>query len=359
MICTFVSWQQINYLRSRPLGYNRSQVISIPIESDIDPNTVLQRLREKLNGYPSIETVSGIYNNLGRGTDGSSRHSAIGFDYKSRTLVSTWLGVSHDFVKTLDLKLVAGRDFSREFPTDSNGILINEAFAKEIGEANIIGTQLPVHDSATPMTVIGVVKDFNYESLHQKIGPVAFVIEKDFGVHYALVKVKPAALPASMELVKSSWKQLLPNSEFKGSFLDENIDRQYRREERMGKIFISGAVIAIVLSCMGLMAMVLLIVTQRIKEIGIRKVLGASVPGIVSMISKEFLWLIVIAFLIAAPLAWWGMQQWLAHYAYRIDLDWWIFGLAGLAALVIALVTISIQSVRAALANPVKSLRSE
>jgi putative ABC transport system permease protein len=359
MICTIVSWQQINYLRAKPLGYNRSQVISVPLESEQNPNDLLGQLRQKIGSYPSVESISGIYNNLGRGTDGSSRHSNIGFDYKNRTVSSAWLGVSHDFVKTLDLALVAGRDFSRDFPTDSNAVVINEAMARQLDEANIIGTQLPVHDSAQPMTVIGVVKDFNYESLHQKIEPVSFVLEKDFGVHYALVKVKAGNLPASMELVRNAWKQLLPNTEFKGSFLDENIDRQYRREEKMGQIFISGAVIAIVLSCMGLLAMVLLIVTQRVKEIGIRKVLGASVPNIVGLISKDFIWLIVLAFLIAAPLAWWGMREWLSHYAYRIDLQWWVFGLAGVAALLIAFLTICLQTVRAALSNPVKNLRTE
>jgi ABC-type antimicrobial peptide transport system permease subunit len=359
MICTFVTWQQVNYLRSKPLGYNRNQVISIPIESDEDPNIVLERLRVNLNGYPTILSVSGIYNNLGRGTDGSSRHSAIGFDYKEKNYRTNWMGVSYDFAKTLDLQFIAGRDFSRELLTDSNAIVINEAMAKQFNEKNVIGLQLPIHDSAQYMTVIGVVKDFNYESLHQKIEPISFTIEKPFGVHYALVKVAPSNLPASMELLKSTWKKILPNSDFKGSFLDENIDRQYRREEKLGQIFISGAIIAIVLSCMGLLAMVLLIVTQRVKEIGIRKVLGATVPNIILLISKDFMWLVVIAFLIAAPLGWWGMQKWLEHFAYRIDLQWWVFLIAALLAFAIAFITISVQAVRAALSNPVKNLRTE
>jgi ABC-type antimicrobial peptide transport system permease subunit len=359
LICTLVTWQQIDYLRSKPLGYNRSQVISVPIESDQDPNMVLERLREKLSRYPAVQSVSGIYNNLGRGTDGSTRTSNIGFDYKNRGISTGWVGVSYDFVKTLDLQMVDGRDFSRDFPTDSNAIVINEAMARQLEEKTIIGLQLPVHDSATPMTVIGVVKDFNYESLHKKIRPLSFVIERPFGVHYALIKVAPANLPASMDLVKTTWKQILPNSDFKGSFLDENIDRQYRKEEKMGQMFISGAIIAIVLSCMGLLAMVLLIVTQKVKEIGIRKVLGASVGNIVYLVSKEFFWLVAIAIVIASPLAWLGMQKWLDHFAYRIELRWWVFALAGLLAFFVALCTISIQAIKAATANPVKSLRTE
>lgn len=268
------------------------------------------------------------------------------------------MGVSYDFVKTLDLRLVAGRDFSRQFPTDSNAIVINEAMAKQLGEKNVIGLKLPVHDDAG-MTVIGVVKDFNYESLHKEIKPISFTIERPFGVHYALIKLASSNLPASMSLIKSTWKTILPNSEFKGSFLDENIDRQYRKEEKLGQIFISGAVIAILLSCMGLLAMVLLIVTQRVKEIGIRKVLGASVGNIVILISKDFLWLVALAFLVAAPLAWWSMQKWLEHFAYRIDVQWWVFVIAAIVAFAIAFVTIGVQAVRAALSNPVKNLRTE
>lgn len=359
LICTFISWQQINFLRSKPLGYNRNQVISVPIESDQDPNLVLQRLREKLTGYPNVESVSGIYNNLGRGLDGSTRHSNITFDYKNRGIATGWIGVSYDFAKTLDLQVVKGRDFSREFPTDSNAVVINEAMAKQLEEPNVIGLQLPVHDSATPMTVIGMVKDFNYESLHKKITPMSFTIERPFGVHYALIKVAAPNLPQSMALVKATWKQVLPNEEFKGSFLDDNIDRQYRKEEKLGQIFISGAAIAVVLSCMGLLAMAILIVTQKIKEIGIRKVLGASVPNIVLLVSKEFMWLVVIAVVIATPLAWWGMSKWLENFAYRVSIGWWVFAVAGIIAFVIAFITVSFQAVKAALSNPVKNLRTE
>jgi putative ABC transport system permease protein len=359
MICTFVTWQQVNYLRSRPIGFNRNQVISVPIEGKENPNIVLERLRQKLSSSPQVVSVSGIYNNLGRGLDGSTRSSVVSFDYKNRNLRSKWLGVSYDFIKTLDLELVEGRDFSRQFPTDSTAMVINESMAKLIGEKNVIGVQLPVHDSATPMTVIGVVKDFNYESLHNKIGPVSFVIEEPFGVHYALIKVAPANLPQSMDLIAGVWKEILPNAEFKGSFVDENIERQYRREAKMGQIFISGAIIAIVLSCMGLLAMVILIVTQRVKEIGIRKVLGASVSNIVMLISKDFLWLVIIAFVIAAPFAWWGMQKWLDNFAYRISIEWWVFAIVAVLAVMIAFLTISIQAVKAAMANPVDNLRTE
>jgi ABC-type antimicrobial peptide transport system permease subunit len=162
-----------------------------------------------------------------------------------------------------------------------------------------------------------------------------------------------------MDLLKDTWKIILPTAEFKGSFTDENIDRQYRREEKLGQIFVSGGIIAIVLSCMGLLAMVILIVTQRTKEIGIRKVLGASIGSIVSMLSRDFLKLVALSIIIAFPIAWLAMSKWLENYAYRIELAWWVFVIAGLLATIIAFATISIQTIRAAISNPVKSLRSE
>lgn len=359
MICTVVSWQQITYLRSKSPGYNRSQVISIPVEGDINPNAALQLMRNKLAAQPAIENVSGMYDNLGKGLDGSSRTSVMGFDYKNREIKSTWMGVSYDFVKTLDLQLTAGRDFSKNFPTDSNAVVINEAMAEQLREKNIIGTLLPVRDSQSPMPVIGVVKDFHFEDLRNKIAPLTLVLEKSFGINYILVKVKPTGLPTSMQLLKNTWKQIAPNNDFKGSFLDENIERQYLREEKLGKIFISGASIAIILSCMGLLAMVILIAAQRIKEIGIRKVLGASVPGIIVFVSKDFLWLVLIAFVIAAPIAWWAMNSWLESFAYRTNIHWWVFAIVGIVSLLIALVTIGFQAIKAAMANPVKSLRTE
>jgi ABC-type antimicrobial peptide transport system permease subunit len=162
-----------------------------------------------------------------------------------------------------------------------------------------------------------------------------------------------------MELIKETWKKVVPNSDFKGSFTDENIDRQYRREEKLGEIFISGAGIAIILSCMGLLAMVILIVTQRTKEIGIRKVLGASVSNIVTMVSNDFLKLVIVSAVIAFPVAWWAMNKWLQTFAYRITISAWVFVLAAVGSIVIAFITISFQSIKAALSNPVKSLRSE
>ena len=269
------------------------------------------------------------------------------------------MGVSYDFVKTLGLEILAGRDFLKDFPTDSSGIVINEQMAQQLGEKEVVGTLLHVDDSAPPMKVIGVVKDFNFQSLHQPIKPLSLILNADFPIHYVLIKVKPTNLPASMDLVKNTYKNILPNSDFKGSFLDENIERQYRREEKLGQIFVSGAIIAIALSCMGLLAIVILVVTQRTKEIGIRKVLGASVNSIIGMLSFDFLKLVVLAAAIAFPIAWWAMRNWLQNYEYRVTMNWLIFIVAGVLAILIALITVSFQAIKAAVANPVKSLRTE
>ncbi|HLK31239.1 MAG TPA: ABC transporter permease [Puia sp.] len=356
--CTIISWQQIHYLRTKPLGYNTSQVISIPANGEMDATQALQLMRNKLSSVTSVESVSGIYANLGRGTDGSNRTSVLTFDYKNREIKSNWMGVSYDFVKTLDLKMVDGRDFSTAFSTDSGAVLINEEMAKQIGEKNIVGLKLPV-DSAKPLTVIGVVKNFNFKSLKQKIDPLTLVLDKNFSINYILVKVKPDNLHQSMEAVKAAWAGISNGREFQGSFLDENVNRQYKREEKLMQIFTTGAIIAIALSCMGLLAMVILIISQRTKEIGIRKVLGASVGTIVMLVAKDFLLLVLVATIIASPIAYYAMNKWLQSFAYRISIGWYIFLAAGFLALLIALITISIQSIKAALANPVKSLRTE
>jgi ABC-type antimicrobial peptide transport system permease subunit len=356
--CTLISWQQLYFLRTMPLGYNTSQVISVPVAGGMDGTKTLQLMRNELSSNPSVENISGIYDNLGKGTDGSSRSSVMSFDYKGREIKSNWMGVSYDFVKTIGLELLTGRDFSPAFTTDSSAVVINEEMAKEIGEKQIIGARLPV-DSAKPLTVIGVVKKFNFKSLRTKVQPLTLVLDKNFAINYILVKLKPGIPAASMALMKDVWKKVAGSNPFQASFLDDNINRQYHREEKLTQVFSTGAVVAIALSVIGLLAMVILVVSQRTKEIGIRRVFGASVIGIVQLIARDFLWLVLLGAVIATPIAWYTMSKWLENFAYRIDIGWYIFLAAGLLSIVVALLTISMQAVKAAMANPVKSLRTE
>ncbi|RAK02784.1 MacB-like protein [Larkinella arboricola] len=358
--CTMIAWQQVTFLRNMPLGYNESQVVSIPVGDRINGRQALNLFRDKLVQQSNVLSVTGAYKNFGRGLDGSTFISIVGFDHKNRTVRSHWQPVDYDYLKTLDIKLLAGRDFSRQYATDTTtSVIINETMAKQLGEKNPVGTLLNVDENAPPMQVIGVVKDYHHESLKKTIQPNTLLISHDWPIAYILVKIAPNNVPATMATLKKAWEEVAPTSEFQGSFLDENTNRQYQSEERMSKMFISAAVIAILLSCMGLFAIAVMMMAQRTKEIGVRKVLGASVGSIVALLSKDFLKLVLVAIVIATPVAWWMMAQWLEEYAFKITIEWWVFALAGLLAILIALATVSFQSIKAALTNPVTSLRSE
>ncbi|EHQ26293.1 ABC transporter permease [Mucilaginibacter paludis] len=357
IICTTIAWQQLNFLRQKPLGYNKNQVISIPIGDNIDPERALYLMRTQLAGKPEVVSITGTDMNMGRGRDNSSSNSMMSFDYKGKTVKSNWRRIDYDYIKTLGLTLISGRDFSKQFGNDTAAVVINQTMASQLGVKNPVGTYLPV--DGEKLQVIGVVNDFNFQSLQKKIEPLTFVIQPKWGLSYIFVRVKPDNLPASMAAVTSTWKKINPKAESAASFLDENVDRQYKKEDRLSKIFVSGAMLTIIISCMGLFAIAVLVISQRTKELGIRKVLGAGVFTIVSLIVKDFVRLIVISAIIASPIAWYAMSQWLQDFAYRITISWWVFAFAGGIAILIAVITVSFQSVKAALANPVKSLRSE
>lgn len=357
IICTLIVWQQINFLRTKPLGYNKQQVISLPVGGTIDPEKALSLMRDRLASEPRVVSVTATDMNMGRGRDGSSSTSMMGFDYKNKGIKTHWLRIDYDYLKTMDIKLLSGRDFSRSYGMDTTGVLINETMAKQLGEKDPLTAVLDM--DGTKLQVLGVVKDFHFKSLHRELAPLTMVVRPNWPVSYIFVRVQPDNLPASMEVIKKAWKEVNPKAPFLGSFLDENTDRSYTKETRMSKIFMSGAVLAILISCMGLFAIALLAIIQRTKEIGIRKVLGASVPHIVRLVSKDFLLLVLIAIVIASPIAWYVMNNWLQSFHYRIGISWWVFVLAGFIAVLIAFITLSFQSVKAALSNPVKSLRSE
>jgi len=358
--CTLIAWQQLNYLRNQPLGFNREQVISLPLPHDVNPEQALKRMRNKLAGEANVLSVTGTDINLGRGRDGSSATSKVSYDYNGHVISSNWLRVDYDYVKTLDLTLVAGRDFSPQYGADSMSLVINEKMAQQLGGVKAaLGALLPVSDSAHPMQVIGIVKDFNFHSLQENIEPLSMFMSPGSSVQYIFVKVPRGNLPASMGLVTKRWNEAYPGNQTDPSFLDENTERQYRKEKRFSSIFISAAVLAIVISCMGLFAISVLVMTQRTREIGVRKVLGASVTSIVTLLSKDFVKLVLLSVIIASPVAWYLMEQWLENYAYRIHINIGIFIGAAVIAVLVAVITVSVQSIRAALMNPVKSIRTE
>ena len=358
IVCTLIVRQQINYLQQKPMGLDKEQVISIPVGNELKGDVALKAMRDRLANQPNIAAISGSGVNIGAGLDNSSSRMMFGFLYGKRDITCDWLRVDTDYLKTMGIKLLQGRDFSADFGTDSSSnILITQSMAKQLGEANPVGKFIKPDNKS--FQIVGVVSDFNLYSLHQEAQPIALQMQSNWPISYILVRVNPQNLTGAMETIKKVWKSIAPKQEFIGSFLDENTERWYRKEQRLSTIFSSAAGVAILLSCMGLFSIALISIQQRTKEIGVRKVLGASIPSIVAMLSKDFLKLVLIAILIASPIAWWAMDKWLQDFAYKIDIEWWVFVLAGTLAIIIALATVSFQSIRAALMNPVKSLRSE
>ncbi len=357
---TFVVLRQINYLRNASLGFNKEQIISIPVGNEVTGNYALSQLRNRLANNPGVVSVTGTSINIGRGLDGGSSRSQVGFTYKDREISSNWLRVDYDYLQTLGIKLLRGRDFSRQCATDSStAVIVTASFAKELGEKEPVGTFFQTDSAGTKYQIVGLVPDFHLYALRDKIAPIVMHLHQTDDVQYLMVRVMPRNMVAMLETLKRDWRQIAPKSDFQGSFLDENTDRWYRKEERLSQMFSLASGIAILLSCLGLFAIALLTIEQRTKEIGVRKVLGASVTSIVTLLSGDFLKLVLVAIVIATPLAWYAMHQWLQDFAYKTDLEWWVFAGAGVLAIGIAFLTVSFQSVKAALMNPVKSLRSE
>jgi putative ABC transport system permease protein len=277
--------------------------------------------------------------------------------------MQTW-DVDDQYIPTLGMELVAGRNFSQQFPTDSAGIIINEAAAKMYGFTDPIGKNLYyIRDinnakNVSTLHILGIVKDFNFNSLREQVGPLALMLSEHQG-NVALRINANNNIPHLITQLEKKYKALAPGAPFNYTFMDEDFTNQYLTEQRMGAIAISFSSLAILIACLGLFGLAAYAAEQRTKEIGIRKVLGATVSNITAMLSKDFLKLVIVAAVIAFPLAWWVMNSWLQDFAYRTHISWWVFIMAGLVAALIAVVTVSFQTIRAALMNPVKSLRTE
>lgn len=358
IVATIVVSSQLNFLSNRPLGFNKSEVISIPIGNGIDAERALSQMRIELAAQSWVSGVSASDINIGRGRDGNVVTSRFGFDYEGRQIYTNFMRVDYDYLKTLGIKLIAGRDFDRAFSTDTAAVLINKQMAEQLGGvANALGKNIEIDGNPQ---VIGVVDDFNFQDLRNKVNPLTLSMNPNiFSIAYIFVRVNTDNLAATIQQVERSWKKINPKANVSPSYLDENTQNLYRNEQRFSRIVISAALIAIAISCLGLFALALLTINRRIKEIGIRKVLGSSVSSIVLLLSKDFVKLVMLAFVLAAPLSWWIMKGWLQNFAYHIDLQWWMWALAGLATIVTALLTISFKTIQAARANPVDSLRDE
>jgi putative ABC transport system permease protein len=358
--CTIIAVQQVDHLRKEPLGFQKEQVISIPVGSKVNSQQVLQRLRGKLEGDPQILGITGSGVNLGMGLDRSSSRSVVGFTYKEKEISADWLHIDYDYLKTLNIKLLSGREFSPAYQSDTlDRVIITESMAKMIGEKEPVGKYFQTDTAGVKYQIIGLIPDFNLYSSKNGKKPITMYLSRSQSLSYIFVRVTPQSLAVSMDKLKRVWKEIAPESEFIGSYVDENTNAWYREEERLSQVFSLASGVAIVLSCLGLFAVALIVMEQRTKEIGVRKVLGASISNLVFVLSKDFVKLVLIAIVISTPLAWFAMQKWLDNYPYRIEISPMVFISVGLAAVLIAVVTVSFQSIKAALMNPVKSLKSE
>ncbi len=362
IIGTIIIYEQLDYIRSRKVGYNRDQVLVIHNAYYLDNQ--IHTFRNELINIPGVKnaSISGdLPTNSGFDNEGWFRDA--GMD-ASRAVVLTNFFIDDDYIPTLGMEIKEGRNFSKDFPTDSLGVILNEAAVKVLGFKDPFKETLyrpnfydaGIHGSLA-YHVVGVVKDFNFSSMHQSVGPLIIVRGDSWGA--IAVRVDTKNISPIINAIKNRWAGMVPAQPFSYTFMDSDFDNIYIAEQRTGKLFITFAVFAILIGCLGLFGLVTYAAEQRIKEIGVRKVLGASVSSIVTMLSKDFAKLILIASLIAFPIAWWAMHKWLQSFAFRITISWWVFILAGAAALVIALLTVSVQAIRAAITNPVKSLRTE
>lgn len=350
--------RQMNFIKNKSLGFDGNAVIEVKFFGEKTVRDQYVSLRNQLMQNPYILNVSKHAQNVvgGLGNGWTTTENLKGEEI-STSLYN--MSVDTTFMDVYDIKLTAGRFFSRDFPTDtSKAVLVNEAAVKTFGwqnPGNAIGKRFGKGDETR--YVIGVVKDFNFESLHKPVE--ALIIEYSKAGNRLSLKIDGRHTEEAINHLKKIWKSSVPDLPLEYAFIDESLQRQYGNEQKMQGIFYGFAGLSLLIACLGLFGLSIFVVERKVKEIGIRKVLGASVTGIVGLLSRDFMKLVLLAAVIASPIAWYFMHEWLKDFAYRVDIGWWIFGIAGFIALIIALVTISFRAVKAAMANPVRSLRAE
>ena len=355
IIATIVVYIQMDFMRNRDLGFSKDQMMIVNSQGDPKKDAFKQSLAD-ITGVKSTAASSSV---PGSGNPGA--YSEI--ENKSGDLQIANLDlyfVDFDYIPQFGLKMAAGRPFSRDFGTDTTqAMVMNEAAVKLFGYSSpeeAIGRRFK--QWGREGKIVGVVKDFHFRSLQETIKPLTMRIEPG-GSELVSIKIDGGNIKETVAAVEQKWKTIMPNRPFSYYFMDEFFDRQYRSEERFEKLFFNFAILAIFISCLGLLGLASYSTMQRTKEIGVRKVMGASTGSIVGLLSKDFLKLVLIAFVIASPIAYYGMYRWLENFAYKTDIYWWIFAIAAFLSAAIAFATVSFQSIRAALMNPVKSLRSE
>jgi len=359
IIGMIVVYQQMKYIQNKEIGYNKEQLLTIPNSYILGKNEQAYKQQMLQDTRIANATMSWYrpagpsnYNNALAYPQGNDKLIVNGVDYH----------VDEQYIPTLAMQMVTGRNFSKDFPTDSSGIILNETAVRALGwnNSNAVGKIVIRQNSEKgnnyAFHVIGVVKNFNFKSLHETISPLFMSLQPEGGL---IFKIKTTDIAGLLATMKKNWDAYKPEEPFTYAFMDDLFNKTYAAEQKTGTILNIFSVLTIFVACLGLFGLATYTAEQRTKEIGIRKVLGASVTQVTQMLSKEFLKLVLIASLIAFPVAWWAINKWLQSFAYRINISWWVFAVAGLTALAIALITVSFQAIKAAVANPVNSLRTE
>jgi putative ABC transport system permease protein len=356
IIGTTVIYNQLHYIQTKNLGYDRNQVLII--ENTDGLNSQAKAFMHQVQQLPGVVSASSTsYVPTGGNSNITALFPDTKLDSHTSMLTEFW-PVDEEYIKTLGIQLIEGRSFSAGMKTDSSAIIINEAAANFFGLKQPLNTTLYRNSiGLQAFHVIGVMKDFHFKSLRENITPVGLYLGEDRGA--LNVKVNTSNIAALMGQITNTWKQFAPYQHFDYSFMDADFDAAYRAEDRVGSIFVAFTILAIAVACLGLFGLAAYSAEQRTKEIGIRKVLGANVTGLVSLLSRDFLKLVLIAFVIASPVAWYAMDKWLQDFAYRTNITWTVFALAVVVVMAITLLTVSYQSIKAALMNPVKSLKTE
>lgn len=366
IVCTISIGEQMRYLRTKDLGYNKEQVVVVPTNKGRREGFPLAQLyRTELLKNPQVADVAiSIY------SFAETPWVQMGFTDDRKVYKSfQYNTVDENFLRAMNIQVARGRGFQAGTADFTTAAVVNEAFVKEFNLGDAIGKKLP---GKFDEYIIGVVKDFNFESLHTRVNPLVMTMRIDSIARRSeninissppqpriSVRMKGGNLADNIDILKQAWMKVNPSQDFVYQFLDEQIASRYAQEQRASTIVKLASALSIFIACMGLFGLATLTVVRRTKEIGIRKVLGASIPTIAGLLSKDFVKLVVIAAVIAFPLAWWAMNSWLQDFAYRVSIGWWVYALAGVLAVLVALITVSYQAIRAAMSNPVKSLRTE
>lgn len=363
IISTFFATRQVQFMQERDLGFSHDQVVTLPIGGRYSERYDV--LKEKLLASSLIENVTASGQRLGN----NLHQTSVTFhgDGPARSLATSQVIVDDDFLDVYQMEVIAGRNFNGTDADYGKAYIINESLAHELlqeeGEGksleSLIGHRFGFSGMDSAAQIVGIVRDFNFNSLHHKIETLTLFNQKEWGYDEVSVKIGGGQADEAIAHIESVWNEVIPERDFEYEFLDDHFIELYRADRTVNAIVGMLTLLSILISCLGLFGLATFTTEQRVKEIGIRKVLGATVGGVVAILSRDFIKLVLVAIVIAVPVSWYVVDRWIEDFAYRIEIDWWVFAISGLLAILIALATVSSQAVKAALMNPVKSLKSE